>query len=372
MPDPSPTSTKVERFPCPACSGAMEFDEESGGLKCRFCGHTEAISSAGAVVADWHPFADAIAPGNGKHAGTLSEQAIQATCDGCGSVVVFEPPEVAKSCPFCGAAIVAEPKASDPLLAPDGVLPAKVTKSSAQSEVGQWLASRWFAPRALTRIAQPEGIGGVYLPFWAYAADTRSQYTGERGEHYFETEFYTETDSNGNSVQRSRQVQRTRWYSASGGVSRSFDSVLIPATRAVNERRLEALEPWDLEALRPYEPAYLAGLKAQRYQIELPDGFEKAKAIMSATIREDVRRDIGGDEQRIESVQTEYSDVRFRHLLLPVWIGAYKFQAKVYQVLVNARTGEVQGERPYSAIKIVLLVVAILVLAVVLWISLQR
>ena len=116
----------------------------------------------------------------------------------------------------------------------------------------------------------------------------------------------------------------------------------------------------------------MAGLKAQRYQIELADGFEKAKAIMSERIGEDVRRDIGGDEQRIESVQTEYSNIRFRHLLLPVWIGAYKFQTKVYQVLVNARTGEVQGERPYSAIKIALLSVAILLLVIVLWISLHR
>ncbi len=350
----------------------MEFDEESGGLKCRFCGHTEAISSPGAALADWHPLAEAIAPGGGKHAEALSEQAIQASCAGCGSVVVFEPPEVAESCPFCGAAIVAEPKGADPLLAPDAVLPAKVTKSTAQAEVRQWLASRWFAPNALQRIAQPEGIGGVYLPFWTYAAGTRSEYTGERGEHYFETETYTETDSNGNAVQRSRQVQRTRWYSASGEVSRSFENLLVPATRAVNEKRLDALEPWDLEALRPYEPAYLAGLKAQRYQIELADGFEKAKQIMAAQIREDVCRDIGGDEQRIDSVQTEYSAVTFQHLLLPVWIGAYRFQAKVYQVLVNARTGEVQGERPYSTMKIVLLSAAILLLALVLWILLQR
>jgi hypothetical protein len=303
----------------------------------------------------------------------LSEPAIQASCDGCGSVVVFEPPEVAGSCPFCGASIVAEPKAADPLIAPDGVLPVKVTKSAAQTEVRQWLATRWFAPSALQRIAQPEGISGVYLPFWSYASDTSSQYVGERGEHYFETESYTETDSNGNTVQQSRQVQRTRWYPASNAVSRSFTDLLIPATRAVNQKRLVALEPWDLEALLPYEPAYLAGLKAQRYQIELADGFEKAKTVMEGEIQEAVRRDIGGDEQRIESIQTEYDAVTFLHLLLPVWMGAYRFQAKIYQVLVNARTGEVQGERPYSSVKIALLAAAILLLvAVVLWLATQR
>ncbi|HEY4365471.1 MAG TPA: hypothetical protein VGN17_31210 [Bryobacteraceae bacterium] len=339
-------------------------------MKCHSCGHAEAVSSPGAAMADRHSFAEAISPGGKRVA--ISDQAIQVSCDGCGSVVVFEPPEVAGACPFCGGAIVAEPKAADPLIAPDGVLPVKVTKSAAQTEVQQWLATRWFAPNALKRIAQQDGISGVYLPFWNYASDTRTQYVGERGEHYYETEFYTATDSTGNSVQQSRQVQRTRWYGASGEVSRSFTDLLIPATRAVNQRRLDALEPWDLQATLPYEPAYLAGLKAQRYQVELADGFEQAKGVMEGEIRGAVQQDIGGDEQRIESLQTEYADVTFLHLLLPVWMGAYRFQAKVYQVLVNARTGEVQGERPYSSVKIAFFVAAILLLVGVLWLATQR
>ncbi len=53
-------------------------------------------------------------------------------------------------------------------------------------------------------------------------------------------------------------------------------------------------------------------------------------------------------------------------------MGAYRFQAKVYQVLVNARTGEVQGERPYSAVKIALLVALILLAAVILWLVSQK
>ena len=349
----------------------MEFDPESGRMKCRSCGHADAISSPQAVMADRHPFVEAISQNGGRQV-SISEQAIQVSCDGCGSVVVFEPPEVAGTCPFCGGAIVAEPKAADPLVAPDGVLPVKVPKNTAQTEVQRWLASRWFAPNALRRIAQPEGISGVYLPFWNYASDTRTQYAGERGEHYYETESYTETDSSGSTVEKSRQVQRTSWNRASGEVSRSFTDLLIPATRAVNQRRLVALEPWNLQALLPYEPAYLAGLKAQRYQIELADGFEKAKEVMEAEIREAVRQDIGGDEQRIDTIQTEYAAVTFLHLLLPVWMGAYRFQAKVYQVLVNAQTGEVKGERPYSFVKIALLSAAILLVAVMLWLLARR
>lgn len=361
-----PETPKFLQFRCPACGGEMDFDPQSGMMKCQSCGTTTAIeASTSTVVA--HPLDDAL-----KHMMPLSAEALEVTCNGCGSVVVFEPPEVAGACSFCGAMIVAQAKAADPMVAPDAVLPVKITKDAAQTEVRQWIATRWFAPNELQRMAKQEGIAGVYLPFWTYAADTASQYTGARGVHYFETEYFTTTDSNGNQVQQSRQVMRTAWSPASGQVARRFDDVLVPATKSVNEVRLNALQPWDLPALCAYEPAYLAGFKAQRYQIDLPSGFEKAKQVMERTITQDIRRDIGGDEQQINHVDTQTANETFRHLLLPVWIGAYQFQGKVFQVVVNARTGEVQGERPYSAMKIAMLVIGILIFILVLWVLGQR
>lgn len=353
-------------FRCPGCGGEMDFDPQSGMMKCQSCGTTQAVPESTVVVVA-HPLEDALA-----HVTPLSAEALEANCDGCGSVVVFEPPEVAGACSFCGAMIVAQPKAADPMIAPDAVLPVKVTKDAAQKEVREWIATRWFAPNALKKMAEQEGIAGVYLPFWTYAADTSSRYSGARGVHYYETEYFTTTDSNGNQVQQSRQVMRTAWSPAGGQVARRFDDVLVPATKSVNEARLNALEPWDLPALCAYDPEYLAGFKAQRYQIELPAGFEKAKQVMEGVITQDVRRDIGGDEQRIDHVDTATSNETFKHLLLPVWIGAYRFQGKVFQVVVNARTGEVQGERPYSAIKIAMLVVGILILILVLFVIGQR
>ena len=343
----------------------MEFDPESGAMKCRFCGHTEAVAVAAGGVSV-HSLEEGLAEAANATQKPHGDGALEVTCNGCGSVVVFQPPEVAGVCPFCAAAIVAQPKAADPLIAPDGVLPARIPKTQAQKRVREWLAARWFAPNALKRMAEQEGIAGVYLPYWDWAADTDTRYTGERGEHYWETEYYTETDSQGHSVQRERQVQHTRWYPASGRVTHSFDNVLVTATRSLNESRLNALEPWDLEQLRGYEPAYLAGFRAQRYQVELPEGFEKAKQSMAKVIDQEVRRDIGGDEQRVDSVDTTTSNAKFRHLLLPVWIGAYRFKAKLYQVIVNARTGDVEGERPWSAAKVSLLVVAIVLVIIVL------
>jgi hypothetical protein len=135
---------------------------------------------------------------------------------------------------------------------------------------------------------------------------------------------------------------------------------LIPATRSLPPNRLFALEPWDLGEIKAYDPAYLSGYKAQRYQVELGEGFEQAKVVAASVIEGDVRRDIGGDEQRISNVTTHYAGITFKHLLLPVYAGAYRLNQKVYQIVINGRTGEVQGDRPYSFWKIAFLVVTIL------------
>jgi ribosomal protein S27E len=346
----------------------MEFDPQSGMLKCPYCGRTRALATAGAAIAE-NDYEQFLLP-DPSRLRRLAENALQVTCSGCGSTVTFEPPEVAGACPFCGAKIVAQPRAADPLIAPEGVLPFLVTQKEATASIRNWLRTRWFAPSALKQMARQGDIGGVYIPFWTYDAQTFSRYRGERGEHYWETEYYTETDANGRAVQKTRQVQKTRWYPASGQVSRFFDDVLVSATKALPRPKLDALQPWDLPAVRPYDPAFLSGFKAQRYQIELGEGFGIAKEVMAGVIHGDVARDIGGDEQRIHSVDTRYSGITFKHLLLPIWVSAYRFERKVFQVVVNARTGEVQGDRPYSIWKIAFLVLVIL-LAILLFFYLR-
>ena len=298
--------------------------------------------------------------------GKLAANALEVKCQSCGATITFTPPEVAGRCEFCGVQIVAQPKEADPIVAPEGVLPFSHTASEANVGLRQWLSSRWFAPNALKHFAQPDAIHGIYLPFWTYDANTSSRYTGQRGDYYYVTETYYETDSKGNQVQRTRQVRHTRWYPTSGTVRASFDDVLIPATQSLPPDRLAALEPWDLPQLRPYEPAFLSGFKAQRYQVDLAQGFEHAKRVIAPAIENDIRNDIGGDEQRIDSAQTSYHDVTFKHLLLPVYAGAYRYNNKLFQILVNGRTGEIQGERPYSFWKIALLVVTLVVVVLIL------
>jgi hypothetical protein len=123
---------------------------------------------------------------------------------------------------------------------------------------------------------------------------------------------------------------------------------------------------WDLTRLRPPADELLAGFGVEVYRTPLEAGFAQARERMQPAIDAAIRRDIGGDVQRIHARQTVVDDIRFKHLLLPLWIGSYRFDGKPYRIVVNGQSGEVEGDRPWSRWKIGLAVLAVLLLVLVL------
>ena len=342
---------------CANCGADMVFDPKVGKLACPYCASQKTIATNVEEIVE-RDFQSFLRP-ESERLQPMAQDAMQVSCTSCGATVTFVPPETATSCDFCAEKIVAQPKVADPLVAPEGVLPFSVENKQAAASLKQWTGSRWFAPSALKTMAQHDKAQSIYIPYWTFDAYTATEYEGQRGEDYQDTEYYK--DSQGK--QRSRQVTKTNWYHTSGHVSRHFDDTPVPASKSVLPNYLERLN-WDFGELASYDPGYLSGHKAQTYQVTLEEGFERFKQIAEVVIREDCRKDIGGDRQRVDSMDTNYSDVTFKHILVPVYAGAYKFNNKVYQVIVNGRTGEVQGERPYSWAKIGCLIFAIIAVIV--------
>lgn len=359
----SPVSEDVPRsdveFPCENCGARMEFSPTTQQVTCPYCQHEMAIPQSGDEIEelDFHAYLSQ----------TLKEEdsleAITVTCSTCHAETTQDEHMTAGDCPFCGSAIVTDP-GHRRVIRPRSLLPFKVQDKEAMKLFRDWIGKLWFAPTKVKHYARANQsrLSGVYVPYWTYDANTISHYTGSRGDDYYVTQHYT-TTVNGKSVSKTRQVRKTRWRSVSGNVFRSFDDVLVLASRSLPDKYIRKLEPWDLTALVPYDQNYLAGFRAEAYQVDLEAGFSEAKGIMEPDIRHTVNRDIGGDHQRITTLATQYNRPSFKHILLPVWISAYTFKGKTYRFLVNARTGEVQGERPYSALKITLAVLAALTFA---------
>jgi len=349
---PPPIGELEQVFKCVNCAGKMSFQPGADAQKCPYCGFENPIpkSDEDIVELDFKTYL-AECPDSKD----LVEQ-LTVDCSECGAQVTTEPNISAQQCAFCGSDIIATAHSSKHIK-PKSLLPFKVTRNEGKDSFSKWMSGLWFAPNSLKEMARQDGkLNGMYVPYWTYDSDTKSYYTGQRGEHYWVTKHYT-THVNGKTQHRTKRVRKTRWYSARGTVWAGFDDILVLASNSLPRKYTEKLEPWDLENLVPYQDEYLTGFKAESYQIDLADGFGLGVQIMDGHIRVLVKRDIGGDVQRIHSVKTQHDNITFKHVLLPIWISAYRYKEKVYRFLVNARTGEVQGERPWSVMKIALAVI---------------
>ncbi len=342
------------QFVCKECG--FELDHEIGkhSLVCQSCGATEPIDSTDFDVFQGHSY-DSTVLNLIRDEPTVVHHHVR--CDTCGAGFNFPPNLHADECPYCGSNIVIPVKLQRQL-APDAVLHFDIKEETANAEFRKWIKSLWFAPSSLKKLAQVKHpIDGTYIPYWGFDADTYSRYSGERGTNYYTTETYMS-----NGEMKTRTVTKIRWRYVSGSVSYDFDNVLVPASEIMSKKLTSSMKKWNLVKSQTYNPKYLSGYKSELYQVGLPRGFKIAKSIMRNKIRQLVRRDIGGDHQRIHNVNTQYERVEYKLMLMPLWVSAFLYQQKTYRFIINGQTGEVKGERPYSWIKIISLVVFIIAL----------
>lgn len=325
---------------------------------CGHCGYEEAVQEHRGRLQEL----DLRAVERGGPPPSEIQEARFAECPSCGAHVELGTDEHARECPFCASPIVTDTGVSRQIK-PQAQLPFLISEDEARKAMNLWLGRLWFAPSDLVAYARAgRAMQGIYAPYWTYDAETRTEYTGRRGTVHYESRPVSVT-VNGRRQVQTQQVARVNWRSARGQVARTFDDVLVLGSSSLPKRFTDALAPWDLSALSAYDPKFLAGFRAEGYTVPVEDGYREAKEIMNSVIQADVRRDIGGDRQQIGQLSTEVGALTFKHVLLPVWLAAYRYRGKSFRFVVNGRTGTVQGERPYSRAKIALVVIVMLLLA---------
>ncbi|MFN8258045.1 MAG: hypothetical protein U0W24_20305 [Bacteroidales bacterium] len=342
---------------CHQCGAKLTFLPGTNSLNCEFCGAINQIEVKKKEIQEIDYLA--FIANKANESNTIEIHTIK--CETCGAQTTFAENVIAQTCDFCASPLMTKEGTTSKIIEPESMLTFKITEKEGIEKFKTWLRKIWFAPNDLKKYAyQKDKLRGIYIPYWTYDSDTSTYYTGERGDDYQVEESY----KNDKGETETRTVTKTRWTSTSGNVNNSFDDVLVVASKSLPEKHVYNLEPWDLKELAPFDKKYIAGFKAESYSITVQDGFEIAKDIMQDTIDESICQDIGGDHQKINSKDTDYKDITFKHILLPIWLSAYRYNNKVYRFMVNGRTGEVQGERPYSWIKITFaILVAIAVIA---------
>lgn len=339
------------QFACKQCGFELDHEIGENSLVCKSCGAVEPIEVDKFDVFHANEYESTVL-NLVRQEPELANHHVR--CDACGAGFDMPANVHADECPFCGSNVVV-PVSLQRQLSPDAVLPFDIKEIQANESFKKWLQGLWFAPNALKRQAvKKHPVKGTYIPYWGFDADTFSAYTGQRGTNYRTTQTVRV-----NGKTETRVVTKIRWRSVSGSVSHDFNNVLVPASEMMSQKLTSSMQKWNLSKSQKYDPKFLSGYRSELYQVGLPRGFERGKKIMAQYIRRLIRRDIGGDHQRIHSVSTRYDDVGFKLMLMPLWASAFLYNKKTYQFIINGQTGEVKGERPYSWIKITSFVLSI-------------
>lgn len=283
-------------------------------------------------------------------------------CQSCQAISVFDSTRVGQRCDFCGSASLIPFEEIKAPIRPESLLEFKLPETAVRDLVRKWYGGRWFAPNAMNARSLTDTVRGIYIPYWTFDAQVQADWTADAGYYYYVTE--SSTGSDGKS--QTRQVQKTRWVPSSGSIEHFFDDELVPASRGIDEKLLRKIEPFPTTTdLKPYDPGFLSGWVVEQYQIDLVAAAQNSRDIMEGKTRALCSAEVPGDTQRNLQVASIFAGQTFKHILVPIWLIAYTYGAKTFQVVVNGYTGSIAGRHPLSWIKITLAVLALLVVLII-------
>jgi predicted RNA-binding Zn-ribbon protein involved in translation (DUF1610 family) len=333
---------------CPQCGSKIALAPASESLHCQFCGHERAITpedvpapEAAVLVVPPAPVAeqDFVVALNtpGGHRWVLPTARVL-TCQGCGAVVTLAPAQVSMRCPFCGSAHVVVGQAHPDLLAPEGVLPFRVTAAQALQAARTWLAAARFRPGDLDARATLATPRPIYLPVWTF------DITGELSWRGYETVHEPATR---------RPVIRPVMRPVYGSAPILYDDLLVLGTPSLPEELLAGLR-FDTHALAPYTPDLLANWPAEIYRRPVADASLRAREQAAQATAAQLAGNPPSGLSDWQITGSNVSVLSYKLVLLPVWLTEYGYGGQQYPLVVNGHSGQAEGVVPRTRVQRVL------------------
>lgn len=334
-----------ETYQCEYCGATVKYEPGTTSLHCEYCGSYTPIKAYVAVDINELDYMQYV-----QHFEEINMHDTRViTCPKCGAETALDENVKSIECPYCATPLLEDDAHYERLIKPSYLLPFQISGKEVDDYLYGWLRTLWFAPDKLKERARcSDNLQGVYIPCWTYDAQTETDYTGLRGDTY--------TVSVGSGKNR-RTEFRTSWTFRSGHISLFFDDVMVPASKLVTPDIVSEIDDWDTENLVEMNDRFLSGFVTEKYIITLTQGFDIAQDKMATEIDDTIRQNIGGSAQQILSRRTNINQVKFKLILLPVYMASYAYGRHIYHFFVNGRTGDVTGDRPYSTFKIVFTII---------------
>ena len=277
---------------CGACAGQRVYDPAQQALVCTQCGDVTRLETPDDHLAeaerDYDPNAD-------PRDRLATETHI---CETCGGAVVFLGPVISERCAYCDGPVVL--RSGEDGYEAMALIPFRVPAPDAERLALEWVGRRLAAPNDLAARVAEGRVAGLYAPFWTFDSQEAVQYW---------------------ATYRTRRGKKTVTRSTSGSLTMIFDDLLAPASPHITPLiRDGVLHEFDPRRLRPYLPGYLAGFAAERHHQTVTQGLRSAKDDKDILIRNRIKQHVGRSGVRVTRFKTDTTGVRYRRVLLPVWM----------------------------------------------------
>lgn len=330
---------------CPCCGGTLEFDNKSQNVVCPYC-------DSQFTTEDLKKYTDEIASDKQEET-AWDESRVQEytnqemkgmkiySCDSCGGEIIVDETTSSTKCPYCGNNLVVSKQLSGDLK-PNYVIPFKNDKENVQADLKKFFKKKPLLPSSFSKENTIEEIRSLYVPFWIFDADVNGKvrFKGERRR--------TWSDSNYN-------YEETKYYSIirEGGIA--FDHVPVDGSKKMDNKLMESIEPFDFSQAEEFSVAYLAGIAADRYDVDKDETFKRATQRCREGTIDAFRNDISGySNVSVEDSNIQLSNTQASYALYPVWVLSTKWKEKNYLFAVNGQSGKVAGNLPVSIPKFIL------------------
>lgn len=336
--------SQVTNYQCPACTGPLHFSAESGKLVCDYCSNTYDVAEIEAMYAAKEQAAEKATQWNTAEAGSpWSEQEAAGlktySCPSCGAELLCDATTAATACPYCGNPTVVPGQVSGNLK-PDYVIPFKLGKEAAVAALNRYYKGKRFLPKSFRDQNHMEEIQGVYVPFWLFDGVSDADMTFDA----IRTHSHIEGDD---------EVTITEHYLITRRGTVQFERVPVDGSTKMPDAHMDAIEPFDYAALKPFSTAYLPGYLADKYDVNADASAPRADDRIRVSTEDAMRDTVIG----YAGVTPNQVDVGLRHgqvkyALLPVWMLHTKWQEKHFLFAMNGQTGRLIGDLPVSKGKV--------------------
>ena len=325
---------------CPCCGGTLQFNDKTQTTVCPYCdsqfsaeelkAYTEELDSQGEEDTSWDESMVQAFTNEDKEGIKVY------SCDSCGGEVIVEETTSSTVCPYCGNnLLVAHELAGD--LKPNYVIPFKNDKEAVKENLKKFFKKKPLLPGSFSKENVIEEIKPLYVPFWLFDADVdgKVNFKGETTRRWSDAYY---------------DYKETKYYSIIRGGVIAFDHVPVDGSKKMEDQLMESIEPYDFSQAEEFNAAYLAGIAADRYDVDKDITFNRAtERFRDGTVQAFIGDVKGYENVRVSESTLQFSNTNACYALYPVWILNTRWKDKSFRFAVNGQTGKIAGNLPISA-----------------------